>query len=49
MGLCLHAINNTHHIGCDCMLCDFACSKGLTFQNIVVGGTKWLDMEGPCS
>jgi hypothetical protein len=47
-GLCLLEVNNTHHIGWDCKLCDFACLVGPTFQHIVVGRTKWSDMEGPC-
>jgi hypothetical protein len=37
-----------HHIGCDCMSCDFVCLEGPTFRSIVVGGTRLVDMEGPC-
>ncbi len=48
-GLCLHAVDNTHHIGCDYKSCGFVCSKGLTFRNIVVGGTRWSNMERPCA
>jgi hypothetical protein len=48
-GVGLLAIDNIHHIGCDCMSCDFACLKGPPFWSIIVRGMKWLDMEGPCA
>jgi hypothetical protein len=40
-GLCLLVVDNTHHIGWDYKLCDFACLVGLTFHHIVVGRTIW--------
>jgi hypothetical protein len=30
-GLCLLIVDNSHHIGCDYVLCDFSYLKGLTF------------------
>jgi hypothetical protein len=46
--LCLFVANNIDYFGCDCMTCYFMCVEGFTFRSVVVGGPKWLDMEGLC-
>ncbi len=47
--LCLFATNITEYFGCDCMTCYFLCAKGFTFKNLVIGGLKWSNMDGPCA
>ncbi len=39
--------NNIDYVVCDCRMCYFACAKGATFYNVVVGRLKWLDMGKP--
>jgi hypothetical protein len=51
--LCLFIADNTNYFGCECMMCDFRCAEGFveisTFKSVVVRGSKWSYMEGPCA
>jgi hypothetical protein len=29
-------------------MCYFTCAEGFTFWSVIVGGPKWLNMEGLC-
>jgi hypothetical protein len=38
-----------NYLGCHYRTYHFEGPEGITFWNVVVGGLKWSDMEGPCA
>jgi hypothetical protein len=46
--LCLLATDNNDYFGCDYRTCYSTCAKGFTFWSVVVGRSKWSNMERPC-
>jgi hypothetical protein len=40
---------NTNYFKCDYLTCYFTCVECFTFWSVVVGGPRWLDMEGLCA
>ncbi len=46
--LCVHVVDDMNYFGCNYGTYFSMCAKGFTSWCVIVGGLKWLDMEGPC-